>query len=200
MNTQEQKSLIKSPEYDPFNLICLIQVIFALILGVVFAIPSYSKMIPTIKLVTIFLTYYTIVLCLDIIMISGSINEKVYIVYYLIEGILKLITYAVMFLFIFSRVPVKEVLINTINQSNLASGLFNFVVGFVLLFIPMWVAMGVAIKYKEKNVLKEEMTKHKEKSVLNEDTTKYKGKEELTKESFVKVYPNVATRIPRKYL
>ncbi|WP_032770829.1 hypothetical protein, partial [Lacticaseibacillus paracasei] len=153
-----------------------------------------------IKLVTIFLTYYTIVLCLDIIMISGSINEKVYIVYYLIEGILKLITYAVMFLFIFSRVPVKEVLINTINQSNLASGLFNFVVGFVLLFIPMWVAMGVAIKYKEKNVLKEEMTKHKEKSVLNEDTTKYKGKEELTKESFVKVYPNVATRIPRKYL
>jgi hypothetical protein len=105
-----------------------------------------------------------------------------------------------MFLFIFSRVPVKEVLINTINQSNLASGLFNFVVGFVLLFIPMWVAMGVAIKYKEKNVLKEEMTKHKEKSVLNEDTTKYKGKEELTKESFVKVYPNVATRIPRKYL
>jgi hypothetical protein len=49
-------------------------------------------------------------------------------------------------------------------------------------------------------VLKEEMTKHKEKSVLNEDTTKYKGKEELTKESFVKVYPNVATRIPRKYL
>lgn len=150
MKTQEQKNLIKSPESYPFYLICLIQVIFACILGALFAVLSCFEVAPTISLIVIFLLYYVIAFYLDIKMISDSINKKVYRTYYFIEGIVKVSTYGVISLFIFSRIPIKEALINTIIQSRLASSLANFIVGVVLLLIPMWVAMGVVIKYKEK--------------------------------------------------